>query len=132
MLQRLSDYFTCWKLKVLLGQEINNYGSPSQRQYAENAHRDADSRNQEEELQLDFSTWHKEIEADEIARKIQNPLRSHVRVQQVTSAPKDGADSEEVKDRLENYTFDLSLNDSMVNLGDTNLFSSGHYSQAEQ
>ncbi len=62
MLQRMSDYFSYWKLKVLLGLEINEKVNA---QAHVMMNRD---RNQQEELELDFSKWHKEIEADEVAR----------------------------------------------------------------
>lgn len=64
MLQRLSDYFSYWKLKVLLGLEINEKVSKTHTPHMM-MNRD---RNQQEELELDFSKWHKEIEADEVAR----------------------------------------------------------------
>ena len=50
VLERLSDYFTCWKLKVLLGQRMPNEDETS-------IHRASE----EDELQLDFSVWRREI-----------------------------------------------------------------------
>ena len=50
ILERLSDYFTCWKLKVLLGQSMPNEDETS-------VHRASE----EDELQLDFSVWRREI-----------------------------------------------------------------------
>jgi hypothetical protein len=57
VLQRLSDYFTCWKLKVLLGQQSENKKLLRRRPL--------EDLDQSAELQLDFTTWRKEIQADE-------------------------------------------------------------------
>lgn len=145
VLQRLSEYFTCWKLKVLLGQSfpatqagesgINREGG---KKWPQKPPCIEEFSNDNDELQLDFSTWHKEIQADELERKIKNPLRSQVKVHKVSSSgqksmdhlrpsPQDEAKAPE--DLLDNYTFDLTLGDESdlaASLGDIELFLSGH------
>lgn len=102
MLQRLSDYFTCWKLKVLLGTPTKQLSSTTvaarrsslllNKHYNHSAdtfgvnERQQDNDAMDEELQLDFSTWRQEIAADELQRKMRkNPLRSQVKVQRVNT-----------------------------------------------
>ena len=111
MLQRLSDYFTCWKLKVLLGTPTKQLSSSAARRtsssilFATNTRRythhsadtfgvnqleqqqeQGDNDLEEGELQLDFSTWRQEIAADELQRKMRNnPLRSQVKVHRVAN-----------------------------------------------
>ena len=66
-MQRLSDYFTCWKLKVLLGQTIQDASSPSNGSPVFSPNKGC-LLDDGEELQLDFSTWRREITANEQAR----------------------------------------------------------------
>jgi len=65
---------------------------------------------QSAELQLDFTTWRREIKADELERKKLNPMRSHVKVERVLGVNEE-TKGEDHGDILENYTFDLTLED---------------------
>ena len=47
--------------------------------------------------------------ADEVRRKMRNPLRSQVKVQKIPATTGAEEEKEETKDMLANYTFDLSL-----------------------
>ena len=112
VVQRLSEYFTVWKLKVLLGQQITFTDSVD-----DEKHQDIDS-------QLDFSLFHRQLSEEKENKK--SALRTHVKVTQVAA----GQDEEEKKvEQLQNFTFDLSLDggdESESNALSDSMLLSGH------
>ena len=62
----------------------------------------------DEEFQLDFSSWHREIPTEELRRKMRNPMRSQIKVQKMMNKK---INQEETKgwDLLDSFTFDKSL-----------------------
>ena len=70
---------------MLLGQTIEDASSPSNGSPVVSPNKGC-LLDDGEELQLDFSQWRREITANEQARQMRNPLRTHVKVQKITPA----------------------------------------------
>ena len=96
---RISDYFTCWKLKVLLqkGQsQIDNFDLSIGG-----------------ECSLDYSIWRRHLEG-----AAKDGPKGTVRVSKVNAEDDHGQNTSQ--DFLLNYTFDLSLDNHMLGRAQNN------------
>ena len=106
-MSRLSDYFSCWKLHMLL-QRFQNLGNISQSQILDPS-----------ECSLDYSVWRNYLEKETSKRNGEKDLLANtVKITKIGDGHS-GNKNEESKldqgntDYLLNYTFDLSLDEHM-------------------
>lgn len=99
IMTRISDYFTCWKLKVLL-QRDNGIEHLNQSMGLT-------------ECSLDYGVWRKHLERSSKDGPSGSAITNSVRVCKVT-ADDEAAENDTSQDFLLNYTFDLSLDNHML------------------
>jgi len=76
IVQRLSDYFSVWRMKVMLGQSAVSKRLQSE-QSSFNLGRSNPIEESKGEHKLTFSAFQRDLDKEQL----NNPMRSHIRVQ---------------------------------------------------